>query len=212
MKVRREGRADEQRHDHHRPPGHDRHAVPARGPEHPRGRARHRARRADARQQPRRHRGGRRAREPARAPRLGRAARRRAHVAQPVEVRRRRRSRPLHDFAPAREARRHADQSALAHRFPDARVVLGEDQRLRSDHLRPLPASRPVAASLLRQHRALRRGAWRRAARCRRRRLRRQPQPVPHAAVAGAAGRADRAACCRSRSRPRSPTTAASIP
>ena len=46
---------------------------------------------------------------------------------------------------------------------------------------------------VLRQHRALRRRARRRTADRRRRRLCRQPQPVPHAAVAGAAGDPDRA-------------------
>ena len=143
------------------------------GPEHPRGRARDRAGRADARQQPRRDHGRGRAREPARAARLGRAARRRAHVAQPAEVGRRRRSRPLHHFAAAGEAGRHADQPAVADRLPDARAVLGEDQRLRSHHLRPLPASRHSAAALLRQHRALRGRARRRAAGRSRRRLRR---------------------------------------
>ena len=79
------------------------------------------------------------------------------------------------------------DPSALAHRLPDARAVLGEDQGFRSDHLRPLPASRHPAPALLRQHRALRGASRRRAAGRRRRRFRRQYQPAAHAAGAGAA-------------------------
>ena len=157
-------------------------AVPARRPEHRRDRARDGAGRADARQQPRRGRGRGRAREPARAAGLGRAARRRARVAQPAEVRRRRRPRALHHSASAAEAGRHADPPALADRLPDARAVLGEDQGLRPHHLRPLPAPRHPAAALLREHRPLR-GAGRRAAGGRRRRLRRPDEPVAHAAV-----------------------------
>ena len=53
----------------------------------------------------------RRARQAARAAGLRRAAPRRAHVAQPAEIRRQRRSRPFHHPAPAgQEHRRHADQ------------------------------------------------------------------------------------------------------
>ena len=119
--------------------------------------------RADGRQQPcgRGRRG--RAREPARPAGIGRAARGRARVAQPAEIRRRRRPRALHHPAPAAEAGRHADQSALADRVPDARAVLREDQGLRPHHLRPLPAPRHPADALLREHRPLR---ARRAARC----------------------------------------------
>ena len=186
-------------------------AVPARRPEHRRDRARDGAGRAHPRQQPR-GRGGRgRAREPARAAGVGRAARRRARVAQPAQVRRGRRPRALHDPAPAAEAGRHADPSALADRLPDARAVLGEDQGLRPHHLRPLPAPRHPPAALLREHRPLR-GAGRRAAGRRRRRLRRPDEPVAHAAVRGAAGDAHRpparAALQGAGSRP----TASSIP
>ena len=87
-----------------------------------------------------------------------------------LEVGRRRRPRALHHSAPAAEAGRHADPPALADRLPDARAVLGEDQGLRPHHLRPLPAPRHPAAALLREHRPLR-GAGRRAAGRRRRRL-----------------------------------------
>ena len=104
-----------------------------------------------------------RAREPARAAGLGRAACRRAHLAQPAEVRRRRRPRAFHHSAAAGEAGRHADQSALADRLPDARAVLGEDQRVRPDHLRPLPAPRHAAAALSTRTSP---ATWSRAARC----------------------------------------------
>ena len=190
LKVRREGRPDEHAHHPDRPHRLHPHAVPARRAEHRRDRAGDGARRAHARQQPRGGGGRGRAREPARAAGLGRAARRRARVAQPSEVRCRRRPRALHHSAPAAEAGRHADQSALADRLPDARAVLGEDQGLRPHHLRPLPAPRHPAAALLREHRPLR-GARRRAAGGRRRRLRRPDQPVAHAARDRAAGDAD---------------------
>ena len=185
--------------------------FPHAGPEHRRDRAGDGAGRADARQQPRGGGGRGRAREPARAAGLGRAARRRARVAQPAEVRRRRRPRALHHSASAAEAGRHADPPALADRLPDARAVLGEDQGLRPHHLRPLPAPRHPAAALLREHRPLR-GAGRRAAGRRRRRLRRPDEPVAHAAVGGAAGDAHRPRCSSSPSRPSCRPTASSIP
>ena len=46
--------------------------------------------------------------------------------------------------------------------FPTREALLGEDQGIRSDHLRPLPASLHPASGLLSQHCALRR-KWRRA-------------------------------------------------
>ena len=53
----------------------------------------------------------------------------RAHLAQPPEVGRQRRPRPLHHPAPAREAGRHADQRAVADRLPDARAVRSRRSR-----------------------------------------------------------------------------------
>jgi hypothetical protein len=71
-----------------------------------------------------RHRAGRRhPREPARAAGLRRAACRRAHLAQPAEVRRLGRPRALHHSASAGKAGRHADQRTVADRLPDARTV-----------------------------------------------------------------------------------------
>ena len=166
--------------------------LPARRPEHRRDRGRGRAGRADAGQQPRGDRGRGRAREPARAAGVGRAARRRAHLAQPAALGRRRRPRAFHHSASAAEAGRHAHPPALADRLPDARAVLGQDQLLRPHHLRPLPAPRYSAAAVLREHRPLR-GAGRCAAGRGRRRLRRRHEPVAHAAVGGAAGDAHRA-------------------
>ena len=176
-----------------RPAGDGTHVVPARRPEHHRGRAGGGARRVDHRQQPHGGRGRGRAREPARAAGLRRAARRRARVAQPPQVRRRRRPRAFHHPAPAAEAGRHAHQPALAHRLPDARAVLGEDQGLRPHHLRPLPAPRHPADALLREHRPLRAGG-RRAAGGVGRRLCGQDQPRLHGAQLGAAGHAHRPA------------------
>ena len=91
-------------------------------------------------------------REAARAARLRRAACGRAHLAQPPEVGRQRRPRPLHHPAPAREAGRHADQRAVADRLPDARAVPAEDQGVRPHHLRPLrqperPAARAISTT-----------------------------------------------------------------
>ena len=94
-------------------------------------------------------------RESARAAGLRRAACRRAHLAQPAEVRRLGRPRPLHHPAPAGKAGRHADQRAVADRLPDARAVRREDRRFRPDHLRPLPAPRRAADPLLRLHRRI---------------------------------------------------------
>ena len=62
--------------------------------------------------------------------------------------------------------------------FPTRELFSREDQRVRPDHLRPLPAPRHPAAALLRQHRPLRERARRRAAGRRRRRLCRRVQPV----------------------------------
>ena len=105
LKIRREGRTDETRTTADRPHRHDPDALPARRAEHRRDRARDGAGRADAGQQPRGGGGRGRAREPARAAGLRRAACRRAHLAQPLEVRRRRRPRALHHFAPAARSR-----------------------------------------------------------------------------------------------------------
>ena len=107
----------------------------------------------------------------------------RAHVAQPAEVRRQRRSRPLHHPAPAREAGRHADQRVVADRLPDARAVPAEDQGVRPHHLRPLRQPERPALDLFREHRPLR---------ARRRRpaggggpgIRRRAEPGPHAPLA----------------------------
>ena len=194
-----------------RPHRHGGDGLPARRPEHRRDRGRGRAGRADAGQQPRGDRRRGRAREPARAAGVGRAACRRAHLAQPAALGCRRRPRAFHHSASAAEAGRHADPPALADRLPDARAVLRQDQLLRSDHLRPLPAPRHPAAAVLREHRPLR-GAGRRAAGRGRRRLRRRHEPVAHAAVGGAAGHADRARCSSSPSRPSCRATATSIP
>ena len=178
--------------------------------EHHRVRGRAACRRADAGQQPRRRLDRGHPREPARAAGLRRAARRRAHLAQPAEVRRLGRPRPLHHPAPAGEAGRHADQPAVADRLPDPRAVLGEDRSVRPDHLRPLPASRRAAAALLRQHRPLR-ARRRRAAGRRRSGLCRRRSPLRHAAVAGAARRADRPGDRGALSTRPSPTSASAI-
>ena len=75
------------------------------------------------------HRG--RARQAARAAGLRRAASGRAHVAQPAEVRRQRRSRPLHHPAPAGEDhRRHADQRTVADRVSGRGLVRPQDQAI----------------------------------------------------------------------------------
>jgi hypothetical protein len=75
--------------------------------------------RADAGQQPRRGCDRRRARQATRAAGIRRTACRRAHLAQSLEVRPQRRSRPLHHPASAGEAGRHADQRAVADRVSD---------------------------------------------------------------------------------------------
>ena len=142
-------------------------------------------------QQPRHRHPRRHPRESARAARLRRAACRRAHLAQPAEVRRLRRPRAFHHPAPAGKAGRHADQRAVADRLPDARAVRREDQRFRPDHLRPLPAPRRAADPLLRLHRRICRKG-RRAADRRRPRICRRAVDRPHAADVGAAGHADR--------------------
>ena len=134
----------------------------------------------------------RRPRPAARAPGLRRALSGRAHLAEPAEVRLRRRPRPLHHPAPAREAGLRPGLRALADRLPDPGAVHGEGRRVRPDHLRPLQAPRHPAEPLFREHRPLcpRR---RRAADRGRRRLRRRREPLPLAAARGAPGRADRA-------------------
>ena len=137
--------------------------------------------RAHAGQQPRRGVDRRRARQAARAAGLRRAACRRAHLAQPAEVRRLGRSRALHHSASAGEAGRHADQRAVADRVSDARAVPAEDQRIPADHLRPLRAPGRAADDLFRQHRALCARRRRRAGRGRPR-LREPDQHLAHAA------------------------------
>jgi hypothetical protein len=81
-------------------------------------------------QQPRRRHHRRRPRQAARASGLRRAACRRAHLAQPPEIRCRRRPRPFHHPAAAGEAGRHADQRAVADRLPDPRAVPDQDQAI----------------------------------------------------------------------------------
>ena len=108
-----------------------------------------------------------------------------------LEVRRQHRPRAFHDSAPAGEAGRHADQRIVADRVSDARIVPAEDQRIPSDHLRPLRPPGRAADRLFRQHRALcprrRRGAG-----VGRPRLRLHHQHLAHAAGHGAAGRTGR--------------------
>ena len=142
---------------------------PARRAEHRRDRSLAARERTDAGEQPRGGVDRRRARQAPRAAGVRRAACRRAHLAQPAEIRRQRRSRPLHDSAPAGEAGRHADQRAVADRVSDPRAVPAEDQGIQPDHLRPLRPPGRAADHLFRQHRPLcaggRRGAGRRRAR-----------------------------------------------
>ena len=57
--------------------------------------------------------------------------------------------------APAGKAGRHADQRIVADRLSDARTVPAEDQRVSSDHLRPLCPPGRAADRLFRQYRAL---------------------------------------------------------
>ena len=161
--------------------------------------------RAHDREQPRRRHDRGHPREAARAARLRRAACRRAHLAQPPEVGRQRRPRPLHHPAPAREAGRHADQRAVADRLPDARAVPAEDQGVRPHHLRPLREPERPALDLFRQHRALRARGRRRAGRGRTR-IRRRLEPCPHAPVADHPRRRRTGASSRSRTGPASPT------
>ena len=161
------------------------------GPEHRRDRGLAAGERADAGQQPRRGCDRRRARQIAGAAGIRRAAFRRAHLAQPAEIRRQRRSGAFHDSASAGEAGRHADQRIVADRISDPRTVPAEDQRIPVDHLRPLRASGRAADRLFRQHRALR-ARRRRGAGLGRSRLRLDHQHLAHAAGFGAAGRAGR--------------------
>ena len=134
--------------------------------------------RIDRRQQPRHRAGRRHPRKSARAAGIRRAACRRAHLAQPVEVRRLRRPRAFHHPAAAGEAGRHADQRIVADRLSDARAVRREDQRFRPDHLRPLPAPRRAADPLLRLHLGIC-GEGRRAADRRRPRICRRNRRSP---------------------------------
>ena len=110
-----------------RPGGPHQCADPACRAEHRRDRGGAARRRADHGQQPRRRLDRGRARQAARAAGVRRAACRRARLAQPAQVRRRRRPRALHDLASAGEAGRHADPRALADRVPDPRAVPAED-------------------------------------------------------------------------------------
>ena len=66
---------------------------------------------------------------------LGKAASGRAHVAQPPEIRRQRRSGSFHDPAAAgKRRRRDSDQRAFVDRLPCRGPVRPQDQGLRSDH------------------------------------------------------------------------------
>ena len=112
--------------------------------------------RADPAQQRRHRLDQRRARPAAGAAGLRRALSGRAHLAEPAEVRQRRRPRALHHPAPAREAGLRAGLRALADRLPDPGALHGEGRRVRPDHLRPLQAPRHPAEPLLREHRPLR--------------------------------------------------------
>ena len=164
------------------------HAYRAWRPERRRDRGRAAAGRADHGQQPRRPAHRRNSRKTAGAARLRRAASGRAHLAQPAEVGRLRRSRPLHDSQAAGEAGRHPDLRTLADRLPDPRAVRPEDQGFRPHHLRPLRQSERAAVRLFRQHRPLRpRGRC--APHRRRAGIRRSRQPCPHPARLDPAGR-----------------------
>ena len=184
-------RSDQRAHRAERPDRQCRHRHQACRPEHRRDRGLAARERTDAGQQPRGGRDRRRARQIARAAGLRRAAFRRAHLAQPVEVRRQRRSRAFHDSAPAGEAGRHADQRTVADRVSDPRTVPAEDQRIPADHLRPLRPPGRAADRLFRQHRALC-ARRRRGAGVGRARLRLDHQHLAHAAGFGAAGRTGR--------------------
>ena len=184
-------RGDQRAHARQRPDRQCRDRHQACRPEHRRDRGLAARERTDAGQQPRRGRDRRRARQAARAAGVRRAAFRRAHLAQPAEVRRQRRPRAFHHSASAGEAGRHADQRIVADRVSDPRTVPAEDQRIPADHLRPLRPPGRAADRLFRQHRALcprrRRGAG-----VGRSRLRLDHQHLAHAAGFGAAGRTGR--------------------
>ena len=153
--------------------------------------------RTDRHQQPRHRHAGRHPRKSSRAAGFRRTACRRAHLAQPPEVRRLRRPRSLHHPAPAGKAGWHADQRTVADRLPDARAVCREDQRFRPDHLRPLPAPRRAADPLLRLYRRIC-GKWRRAADRRGSGICRRCIDFTHTSDVGATGAADRRGAGRS--------------
>ena len=189
--MRRDGEVIETRTVPIGAPAARRHPDPAWRAEHRRDRSLAARRRTDAGQQSRRGHHRRRARQAARPAGLRRAACRRAHLAQPAEVRRLGRSRAFHHSAAAGEAGRHADQRIVADRVSDPRTVPAEDRRIPAHHLRPLRAPGRAADHLFRQHRALcarrRRGAGRgRPGLC-------EPdQHLAHAARRDPAGRAER--------------------
>ena len=58
------------------------------------------------------------------------------------------RSGAFHHSAAAREGRPHAAERARADRLPGPRAVRRQDRRVRPDHPRPVPESRPAAAAL----------------------------------------------------------------
>ena len=180
-------------------------------PERRRDRGRGAAGRAHDREQPRRRHDRGHPREAARAPRLRRAACRRAHLAQPAEVGRQRRPRPLHHPAPAGEAGRHADQRAVADRLPDARAVPAEDQGVRPHHLRPLRQPERPALDLFRQHRALRARGRRRDG-CGRTRIRRRRRALPARGCRRSSPGRRTGASSRSPTGPASPPAASAIP
>ena len=138
--------------------------------------------RADRPQQPGHRLDQRRARPAAGAAGLRRALSRRAHLAEPAEVRQRGGPGAFHHPAPAGEAGLRAGLRAVADRLPDPGALHGEGRRVRPDHLRPLQAPRHPAQHLFREHRPLRarrRGAADRVGR----RLRRGGEPLPLAAA-----------------------------
>ena len=128
--VRRDGEVINERTLAERPDRQHRYRHQACRPQHRRDRGVAAGERTDAGQQPRRGRDRRRARQTAGAAGFRRAACRRAHLAQPAEIRRQRRSRAFHDFAAAGKTGRHADQRIVADRISDPRTVPAEDQRI----------------------------------------------------------------------------------
>src|SRR5881398_2098102 len=100
-----------------------RHRYQARRAEHRRDRGVPARERVDAGQQPCGGCNRRGARQVAGTPGLRRAAFGGTHLAQPLEIRRQRRSRAFYDSAPPGKAGRHADQRTVADRVSDPRTV-----------------------------------------------------------------------------------------